>query len=710
MAKKTYTKAQVQEMIRDAAKKHGVSVSTMMGMAAIESRFDPRAYNKSGASGVYQFMPATWREYGRGKSVWDPKANIDAGARFLKNNIKGLRSVVGREPTVGEVYLAHQQGLAGAKALLANPNKPAWQVLQRFGKGKARVRQNLPSSMRGRHATITAKDFSGHWIGMATRKAAKYSDLPAAPEPVAIAGLPRSAPGLPSLGPSVNGRFSLASGPSGMGRASMDVAGATMGLPRSKGLAYAPSLSAVPVGAVEALGLQDLPTKQVENQSIAKAPALPGAPLGSVERSSLPDLPRKDTRLAMADFDRSFRMGPVSPPKASGRVRGGAGVSASGMASAAVPSGFKAPSVSPRMAEAQSMAALDAIPNAPIDLVGDMQPAFGEVKRPDLQAIDLPKIGATPKPAAPNPYGAFGVPERMMDPNAANLIPQTKLPNAPNPVGVKGAQMLSKMALTGLGATVGGLPGALVGRLAAKALEGRVGDAAGDFFAGGVVGPSGHSYAPGSDIARGVDAMQGGNVGDFWNHTADTPAAGLAYSRERAALEGRPAPKSLFEKMGEDLSKATGGGSSSSGGGTIICSELYRQNLMPAHIWKADEEWGRMIARKDPDIIRGYRYWAAPVVRLMQRSKRATKIIAWLTRPWAYQMAFEVGAVPKGSALGFCTNAIGIPFSWMVGKALKLRKKWRKRKWLGSMIGLKRLLTTPQRAASTLLRAKHHLR
>jgi hypothetical protein len=326
------------------------------------------------------------------------------------------------------------------------------------------------------------------------------------------------------------------------------------------------------------------------------------------------------------------------------------------------------------MAEERSMAALDAIPNAPIDPVGDMQPAFGKPKAPDVQPVDLPQIGAKPQAvAAPNPYGTFSVPKRMMDPTAPNLIPNTKLPNAPNPVGVKGAQALSKMALTGLGGVIGGMPGALVGRLAAKALEDRVGDAAGDFFTGGVIGPSGHSYATGSNVARGVDAMQGGNVGDFWNHNSDLdPAAGLAYSRERAALEGRPAPKSLFEKIGEDL-----GGGSSSGGGTIICSELHEQGYMPTHIWEADEEWGRMIARKDPDIIRGYRYWAAPVVRLMQQSKRATKIIAWLTKPWAYQMAYEVGAVEKGSFLGYCTNAIGIPLSWTVGKALKLRKKWR---------------------------------
>lgn len=150
MAVKAYSVAEVQQMIRDASERHGVSVSTMMGMAAIESQFKWNARNPSGATGVYQFMAPTWKDYARkGQSRMDAKANIDAGARLLKENIRGLKSVLGREPTTGEVYLAHQQGLAGAKVLLANPTKPAWEVLQKFGKGKARVKQNLPNSLRG---------------------------------------------------------------------------------------------------------------------------------------------------------------------------------------------------------------------------------------------------------------------------------------------------------------------------------------------------------------------------------------------------------------------------------------------------------------------------------------------------------------------------------------------------------------------------------
>ncbi len=594
------------------------------------------------------------------RDVYGPgaKANVYSGGQSWPRTIGSTRHNNGKAADV-HVYDADGKQIKGDRLA---PLAQAWRSRDIGGVGLEMRGGGIHLDIHRDRARNWDYSKKGGRYSTAQREAIEAGNKGIAPEYYA------------EKGPSASGRFGLASGPSGVGRASLDMAGAMMGTPRSKGLAYAPSLSAAPREAVQALSLQDLPKMQEPSRSnISQSGNLPSAPLGNVERSSLPDLPRQDARLAMADFDRSFRMGSVSPPKAYGQARASAGVPASARASAAFPSGFKAPSISPRMAEAQSMAALDAIPSAPIDLVGDMQPAFGQPKAPDVQPVDLPQIGAKPQAvAAPNPYGTFSVPKRMMDPTAPNLIPNTKLPNAPNPVGVKGAQALSKMALTGLGGVIGGMPGALVGRLAAKALEDRVGDAAGDLFTGGVVGPSGHSYAPGSDIARGVDAMQGGDVGDFWNHTADTPAAGLAYSRERAALEGRPAPKSLFQKMGEDL-----GGGSSSGGGTIICSELHEQGYMPKEIWEADEEWGRMIARKDPDIIRGYRYWAAPVVRLMQRSERATKIIAWLTKPWAYQMAYEVGAVERGSFLGYCTNAIGIPLSWTVGKALKLRKKWR---------------------------------
>jgi hypothetical protein len=55
-------------------------------VAACESTFNPYAWNPSGASGLFQFMPSTWRTtpYGTA-SIWDPMAQALA-ARWMYEN------------------------------------------------------------------------------------------------------------------------------------------------------------------------------------------------------------------------------------------------------------------------------------------------------------------------------------------------------------------------------------------------------------------------------------------------------------------------------------------------------------------------------------------------------------------------------------------------------------------------------------------------
>jgi hypothetical protein len=75
--------AAYKKWLTDAAKKYGVSSQTyalyrvMMG----ESGGNPYAQNASGASGLFQFMPSTWRNtpYG-GCSIWDAKSQCYAAA------------------------------------------------------------------------------------------------------------------------------------------------------------------------------------------------------------------------------------------------------------------------------------------------------------------------------------------------------------------------------------------------------------------------------------------------------------------------------------------------------------------------------------------------------------------------------------------------------------------------------------------------------
>jgi soluble lytic murein transglycosylase-like protein len=52
-------------------------------VAYCESRYNPLAINKSsGASGLFQFMPATWNAHFAGWNIWDPYAQARAALQF----------------------------------------------------------------------------------------------------------------------------------------------------------------------------------------------------------------------------------------------------------------------------------------------------------------------------------------------------------------------------------------------------------------------------------------------------------------------------------------------------------------------------------------------------------------------------------------------------------------------------------------------------
>jgi hypothetical protein len=51
-----------------------------------------------------------------------PRKQSDAAARLWKDNRDTLAQSLGRQPTNGELYLAHQQGPAGALKIIKNPD------------------------------------------------------------------------------------------------------------------------------------------------------------------------------------------------------------------------------------------------------------------------------------------------------------------------------------------------------------------------------------------------------------------------------------------------------------------------------------------------------------------------------------------------------------------------------------------------------------
>ena len=66
----------VTDAIATAAARWGVSYDWLLRVATCESGLNPGAYNPSGASGLFQFMPSTYWYFagriGETRSYWDP--------------------------------------------------------------------------------------------------------------------------------------------------------------------------------------------------------------------------------------------------------------------------------------------------------------------------------------------------------------------------------------------------------------------------------------------------------------------------------------------------------------------------------------------------------------------------------------------------------------------------------------------------------------
>lgn len=148
-----------------AEAQYGLPRNFLAQTAKIESGFNPSAANpNSSARGLFQFVKGTARDYGLANPM-DPIASTDAAARLAADNKATLMRALGREPTAGELYLAHQQGGGGASKLLANPDARAVDIV-----GADAVRLN------GGNANMTAGEFARRWT---SKLATNEADLPA---------------------------------------------------------------------------------------------------------------------------------------------------------------------------------------------------------------------------------------------------------------------------------------------------------------------------------------------------------------------------------------------------------------------------------------------------------------------------------------------------------------------------------------------------
>lgn len=105
--------------------------------------------------------------------------------------------------------------------------------------------------------------------------------------------------------------------------------------------------------------------------------------------------------------------------------------------------------------------------------------------------------------------------------------------------------------------------------------------------------------------------------------------------------------------------------------GKIICTELHRQGLLANDVMEADQDFGRLVAKYEPNVMRGYTILATPIVKLMRMSKLFTKVVALIARPWADHMAYRMNVKETDNTFGRIVMSLGIPFCRFVGEMKK---------------------------------------
>lgn len=75
--------APLEDIVVDAANRHGVDPDLVHSVIKAESNYNPMAVSTAGARGLMQLMPATARQLGV-HNAFNPKDNIEGGVKYLR--------------------------------------------------------------------------------------------------------------------------------------------------------------------------------------------------------------------------------------------------------------------------------------------------------------------------------------------------------------------------------------------------------------------------------------------------------------------------------------------------------------------------------------------------------------------------------------------------------------------------------------------------
>lgn len=82
----THVPSEYEFLIEDAARQTGIPYDVVAAQISLESGFKPNVFSPTGAYGIAQFEPGTWKEYGQGSflNAGNPKMAMAAYVKYMK--------------------------------------------------------------------------------------------------------------------------------------------------------------------------------------------------------------------------------------------------------------------------------------------------------------------------------------------------------------------------------------------------------------------------------------------------------------------------------------------------------------------------------------------------------------------------------------------------------------------------------------------------